>query len=234
MKSLVYLCTTLLGLSSVFFPEPLVAAIPIPGDLMPGDSYRLIFVSSAGRDATSTDISEYDSFVQGLANAAGIGISEGVTWQIVGSTDMVSAIDHVGVFEDPVYKMNVGEDRVANDSMDLFDGSLANFINRDENNNLLNSATPWTGSTGLGDKALGNRVLGSVDSVARAGIASGLDASWLSQSDIATTAIHPFYSLSSRLTVPVVPEPTTLLLATVGCLSPILCRRHLVRKSLAR
>ncbi|MCF7954381.1 MAG: hypothetical protein K9M75_01130 [Phycisphaerae bacterium] len=38
-----------------------------------GDTYRLIFVTSSGTQATSTDIATYNSFVQGLADAAGLG-----------------------------------------------------------------------------------------------------------------------------------------------------------------
>ena len=33
-----------------------------------GDTYRLAFVTSATRNATSTDINDYNSFVQGVAN----------------------------------------------------------------------------------------------------------------------------------------------------------------------
>lgn len=35
-----------------------------------GDQYRFVFVSSATRDATSTNIADYNAFVQDLANAA--------------------------------------------------------------------------------------------------------------------------------------------------------------------
>lgn len=189
------------------------AAIPTPIDLSPGENYRLIFVTSSGRDATSTAISEYDAFVQGVADSAGIGASQGVTWQAIVSTDVIAAADHIGTFSEPVYNMNIGEDRVANDSADLFDANLANYINRDELNNTVSGVTPWTGSGAFGEKADDDAVLGSTSGVATTGIAPALDSSWLTGSDLDTAEVHPFYAISSTLTVPNLPEPSALALA---------------------
>lgn len=58
-----------------------------------GDTYRLVFVTSTTTTATSTDIADYNAFVQGVANAAGLG---SVTWRAVGSTATVAARDNTG------------------------------------------------------------------------------------------------------------------------------------------
>jgi len=42
--------------------------LPVPVGLNPGDPYRLIFVTSIARDALSTNIADYNSFVHGIAN----------------------------------------------------------------------------------------------------------------------------------------------------------------------
>ncbi len=48
-----------------------------PPDLSPGDTFHYVFVSSTQRDATSSDITVYNLFVQGLADAAAIGERRG-------------------------------------------------------------------------------------------------------------------------------------------------------------
>ena len=49
------------------------AVTTVPTGLNIGDQYRLVFVTSTTRDAASTDISVYNTFVNDLAAAAGLG-----------------------------------------------------------------------------------------------------------------------------------------------------------------
>src|SRR5262249_43675213 len=51
---------------------PARADIMTPSTLNPGDQFRVIFVSSGTRDATSSTIADYDTFITNLANAAGL------------------------------------------------------------------------------------------------------------------------------------------------------------------
>ena len=44
------------------------APVTAPTSLNVGDQYRLVFVTSAVRDATSTNIADYIAFVSGVAN----------------------------------------------------------------------------------------------------------------------------------------------------------------------
>ena len=53
-----------LGISSA-----VQAAILLPS-LNPGDQYRLVFVTSGGRDANSTNIADYNTFVNDAAHAS--------------------------------------------------------------------------------------------------------------------------------------------------------------------
>lgn len=106
------------------------ASIIVPTGLNPGDTYHLAFVSSTSRDGTSTNIADYNSFVQGVANAAGIGSSENVDWFTIASTSTVDAKDNavVGV-STPVYLVN-GTTKIADGFSDMWDGSLDASPNR--------------------------------------------------------------------------------------------------------
>ena len=57
-----------------------------PPDLRPADQYRLIFLTSGIRDATSTDIEDYNAFVQQHANASPELAALGVEWKAAAST----------------------------------------------------------------------------------------------------------------------------------------------------
>ena len=98
----------------------------------PGDTYRLIFVTSTTTTATSTDISTYNAFVQGVADGAGLGtgVSGPVNWNAVGSTATVDAIDNTGTAGpggSPILLMD-GMTIIATDNADLWDGILATIV----------------------------------------------------------------------------------------------------------
>ena len=81
----------LLGPSAVLEAAPLSA----PSDLAAGSSFRFIFLTSGTTTATSTDISDYNTFVQTQASGA---TYQGATinWNAIGSTTTVNARDNVG------------------------------------------------------------------------------------------------------------------------------------------
>ena len=60
-----------------------------PTSLSPGDMYRLAFVSSTTRDATSSDITAYNNFVDALGDTA---IAS--DWKAIASTGAIDARDH--------------------------------------------------------------------------------------------------------------------------------------------
>ena len=75
------------------------ALVVVPADLAPGAQYRLVFVTDGTRDATSSDINDYNTFVTNqvtgspLATAlttAGFNLGT-ITWKAIGSTSATSA-----------------------------------------------------------------------------------------------------------------------------------------------
>ena len=68
-----------------------------PSGLEAGDRFRLLFLSSTERDASSTGISVYNGFVQDLAAAGHTDIQAyGSQFRAVGCTSAVDAVDNTG------------------------------------------------------------------------------------------------------------------------------------------
>jgi Bacterial Ig-like domain (group 3)/MBG domain (YGX type) len=146
-----------------------------------GDTYRLIFVTSGTTACDSPDIATYNSYVQGLADAAGLGTSPlgPVTWKVVGSTATVAARDNTGTnpevngVGEPIVRMD-GLFVIANNYADLWNGIVAshepgqNFlaVHLDENGveridervrtgSLANGTSSATQMLGTGDVQTG-------------------------------------------------------------------------------
>ena len=143
-----------LALALLLIASTAQAAILVPTGLNPGDKYHLAFVTSTTRDATSSDIADYNFFVQGVANAAGIGSGEGVDWFAIGSTATVDARDNAVVGSDttPVYLMD-GTTKIADGFTDLWDLSIESRFGTDESGASLPVDRIWTGTNGFGVEA---------------------------------------------------------------------------------
>ena len=140
-----------------------------PSGLSAGDQFRLMFITSTTRNATSTDIGDYNSFVQGRAAAGHTSIrSYSAQFRVVGSTAAVDARDNAmttgtGV---PIYWL--GGAKVADDYADFHDGTWANPAGRDESGGTVSSTTRYTtGSNHDGTEA----IVGGVLSLAFGGVA---------------------------------------------------------------
>ena len=178
-----------------------VAALPVPTDLAPGQPYHLLFNSAATLQATSSNIADYNAFVQTAANAAGIGNTVGVAWKALASTASVDArVNAVVGASTPVYNMNL--QRIANGFADLWDGTLTTGAGWDETGSV-NASLAWTGSlsTGLKD---GPRTLGNISGFTRAGAPTFTNTMWFSfPSDVSQASFFHVYGLSQQLTAPV-------------------------------
>ena len=101
-----------------------------PSGLSDGDQFRLIFITSTTRDATSSNIGVYNTYVQNRAAAGHMQIqSYSSQFRVVGSTAAVDARDNTkttgtGV---PIYWLDGG--KVADDYADFYDGSWSNEAN---------------------------------------------------------------------------------------------------------
>lgn len=195
-----------------------VSALPIltPSGLNPGDTYQLVFVTSTTRDATSSDIAVYNTFVQSAANAANIGIGGrlgDVHWSAIASTSRVDARDNAFVFG-PVYNLN--DQIVAVSFADLWDGSLLTAIGYNELNDQI-SASVWTGT--FPDGFGGPNYLGQAINFMFDGRSSSSGSAWIGASfTFSAATLKSLYALSEQLTVQSasVPEPATLMLFGSG------------------
>ena len=129
-----------------------------PADLGAGEQFRLIFVSSTGRDALSTDIADYNTFVSTRAAA-------GVTAMQTYANDFTALVSTASVnartntltratdTDAPIYRARSGtvsaNDRVAVDYADFYDATWkTNALGRNESGGSVafTSTSFWTGT----------------------------------------------------------------------------------------
>lgn len=182
-----------------------------------GDQYRLVFVTSAARDALSGDVADYNAFVQNVAVSGGLGA---VTWNAIASTnadwggtatvdarDNTStnpATDGSGV---AIFLID-GTTKIADDYVDLWDGTIDNRIDRTESNGayVAPAGSPfagfggvWTGTDAFGANR-GRAALGG-DS-ADLGLTIAVNSQWTRRSEVGDNDLPlGMYALSEPLTV---------------------------------
>ncbi|MCF7955715.1 MAG: PEP-CTERM sorting domain-containing protein [Phycisphaerae bacterium] len=202
----------------------------------PTGPYRLAFITSTMHNAVSTDIADYNAYVQGLADAAGIGMGGtygDLEWNVIGSTATVDArdntgtnplVDGVGV---PIYLVD-GTTLVANDNTDLWDGvytgsgqdntgGVQHIIDQTENGDVF-AHWPFTGTNLDGTAAL---PLGSGGNVSQG---QGNDPTrwiWRQWTWQNVSSELPMYAMSA-----VIPEPATMALLGLGGLTLLRRRRN--------
>ncbi|OIP44226.1 MAG: hypothetical protein COX17_02290 [Deltaproteobacteria bacterium CG23_combo_of_CG06-09_8_20_14_all_60_8] len=188
------------------------AALIVPPGLAPGATYQLAFVTSGTTTATSSEIGDYNSFVQNAANAAGMG---SVVWYVIGSTVSVDANSNALVSA-PVYNMN--SELVATGFSDFWDGSHTLGVGIDFNeNNTARNFNVWTGSNTNGTNA-GIYALGNAKAIwAESTLSSG---AWIYHGTQDTTVSYSLYALSGPLSTPV-PLPPAIWLCGSGLLGLI-------------
>ena len=146
-----------------------------PAGIGPGDSFRLLFVTSTRRNAESSNIADYNGFVQGRANAGHMAI-RGFSGQFralisTSGTSGVHARDNTATTHTtmspgvPIYWLNGA--KAADDYADFYNGNWDSNVNRNEFGNTMGVAALfpiWTGSSsdGTGASACPSS-LGTVD-----------------------------------------------------------------------
>ncbi len=112
-----------------------------PSGLSDGDKFRLIFITSSGRNATSSDIGVYNTFVQDQAAAGHMQIRPySSQFRVVGSTAAIDARDNTGTTGTGVRIYWLNGNKVADNYTDFYDGSWD-----DEANPKLPLGTDYTG-----------------------------------------------------------------------------------------
>ena len=138
-----------------------------PSGVVGGDQFRLIFLSSTKRKATSLDIADYNTFIRDLTSEGHTGIQRyadafnvvGCTASMPGFPAGVNARDNTGTTGTgvPIYWLK--GNKVADNYQDFYDGSWddeANVKNESGSNglNINQSANhPWTGCEHDGTEA---------------------------------------------------------------------------------
>jgi hypothetical protein len=203
----------------------------LPPGVNPGDPFRVIFVTSGTRDATSSNLAEYDTFVQGYAPA---GLS--TTWRAIGSAAGINARDHTSTMPGtdgagiPIF--NIHGELLADNYADLWDGTLQNAVTYNQAGVSLGFATVWTGTLSDGRAVRSPLALG--DSQPLVGANWRTSSLWIDTGLDTNTVQHHVYGISDVITAVPVPEPSSLALGVMAGLAllgyELLSRRKRMEK----
>ena len=196
------------------------APIIVPPGLSPGDPYHLVFVSSTAQTANfgPGGISRADALVQGLADAAGIGVTQGITWQAILSDSNIDAITRFNPTA-PIY--DTQGNRVAVNGSAFWGVSntspLENPIAYDENGNSGTFIEVWTGTNvaGMLAQADSDWMAAPANTSATSGLASATGPFWVNGIITAENVPQSVFAASSQLVVSdlsTVPEPHALMI----------------------
>lgn len=211
----------ILTISVILQPLATVSAdIIAPDGLVAGDQYRIAFVTSGTRDATSSDINVYNDFVTSMAAAGSLTslLPGSTTWSAIASTPTVNAIDNTGTSGGggvPIFLVD-GATIIANDYADLWDETIDSPISQDQDGALPLTQFVWTGTDDDGTGLYGlpvTRPLGGGGASAL-GRLDLTNAAWIRASVVSQDNLFRLYGLSSVQTVSsaAVPEPSSLIL----------------------
>ena len=207
-------------------PLPAQAQTEVPADwsltpdgLVAGDKFPLLFTTSTKRNASSTDIADYNTFVQNRAAAGHADIqSYSSGFRVVGSTSATDARDNTSTTYTStnkgvrIYWLN--GNKVADEYEDFYDGTWdeeSNPTNESGSFRLLSAQVnyPFTRSNdnGTKDTVFSGRYLGASNSVrvGRPGSSNAVDGPLYSGNSTVPTHTRPFYALSEVFQVPILP-----------------------------
>ncbi len=177
----------------------------IPQGIKPGDSFRLLFVTSATRDASSSNIADYNAHVQGAAGGNDSLKSFKGQFTALISTSAVDARENTGTTGTGVPVHWLGGEKVADDYADLYDKSWDSVSGRTESGGSYTGLV-WTGGNKMGQKS-GQRYAGAAE--VRLGDLGDATLPLSSPAVKASGEAYPLYALSPVFTVAEPePEPT--------------------------
>jgi hypothetical protein len=210
------------------------SAVALPLDpindlgLAPGETYHYLFVTDGVRDATSSNIADYNAFVNAEAvSGASVFAADGLNWSAVGSTNAVDARDNT-VVSGKVFLPD--GTLLALSFADFWDGSLSAAPNRSQSLAAfnINTGIVFSGSEADGTSASPD-ALGSI-SAATVGRSVNAGSGWIREGFVSTALSFHLYALSDAIIVPLTagaPAPGSLVLAGMGLL--LLAGRQRVR-----
>ncbi len=169
----------------------------IPEGLEPGDSFRLIFVTSTTRDASSTDIADYNAHAQSAAASNSNLSSFSGQFRALISTSAVDARDNTATTGTGVPVHWLGGAKVADDYSDLYDGDWDSVSGKTEGGSDYTGLV-WTGGNKAGLKS-GQRHAGAAE--VRLGDLSDAALALSSPSSGASSDAYPVYAISPVILV---------------------------------
>ena len=132
----------------------------VPSGLGAGDSFRLLFIGTSDRDASSSDIADYNTFIQNLVDTNGHADiqAHSATFRMLGSTEDVDARDNTGTTGTgvPIYWLNGA--KVADDYAGFYDGDWDQEATGASETGasvvIADTTKIWTGSAQDGTEAM--------------------------------------------------------------------------------
>ena len=179
----------------------------IPDGITSGGSFRLLFVTGGKSNATSTEIGDYNDFVQNqanLANDSGAPIRDfKAEFRAVISTTAVHARDNIAATGTgvPIYWLN--GDKIADNYAGFYDGTWDSTVGRNQHGTIITARDVWTGSNNDGTKNIEggatSRAAGAF--AVRIGMYEVAGKVLRSSSSGSNNALHSLYALSPLITV---------------------------------
>ena len=174
----------------------------VPTGINAGDGFRLLFVTSGGRDATSTDIDDYNAFVQEAAAGGHADIqSYSGLFRALASTDAVDAIDNTATTHTtaepgvPIWWLN--GPKAADNYSDFYDDDWDHYDpGRNESGAEVDFGANdrvWTGTEEDGEATI--HILGSISTVTVATPGVGTDLHFVGAA-ASSSEVWPLYGLS--------------------------------------
>ncbi|MCX6880122.1 MAG: hypothetical protein NTW21_40905 [Verrucomicrobia bacterium] len=242
--------TTQIYTVTVYFEAAANTIRTMPSGLAPGTQYRLIFVTSTETHSGGADqaglvppgfltVAEYDAFATNTATAVSALASLNTTWKAVITTRSPNSNATTNTATDPsvnastsvpIYQL--GGMLVATGYADLWDGTIASPINRNELGGppaaqYAGGYNVWTGANASGTNAgAGNALINQDGGYISIGTATATDASWITglgpgDPNARHNDLMPIYAISGMLTVPEPQSPLCDMVAFTWGTSPV-------------
>ena len=196
--------------------------------------YRLLFTTSQRRDATSTDIADYNEFVQSVADSSPGLARVGLEWTVIGSTADVDAMENtMTTFTDedpglPIYRVDGplvarsyerfwGDGPDGGPNVNLAVNEFGDPIT-DRDFDPISAEEIVRVFTGLGGLATSLGAIRGVEQGDALAAGPNVPGVFVGHSS-GSPALGRFYALSSPLTAAQIPEPDsdgTALVAAIG------------------
>jgi hypothetical protein len=203
------------------------ANVILPSGLAAGTQYQLIFLTDGERDATSSNIADYNTFV---SNEAALGVPFGlpadVIWHAVGSTATVHA--NVNAPSSGLAVYDTRGNQVAAASTGLYTASHLTGILFDQKGQTPVQSLPWTGMSdstgGVSTSPLGSQFTAEV------GNNTASNGTWSSANSASVIGNTHMYALSTPITATPEPGTAALLGSAFSALFLRRRRRHCLSK----